>query len=73
MFKYSYEIGTSELRNKLNLNDDEINNVLSNFQKDNIDSEDIKGFLNSIIWYVDEVVFSEIDRIEDEVKAQSDR
>jgi len=73
MFKYSYEIGTSELRKKLNLNDDEINNVLSNFQKDNIDAEDIKGFLNSIIWDVDEVIFSEINRIGDEVKSQSDR
>ena len=39
MFKYSYKISTSELRDKLNLNDDEINNVLSGLT--NVDSEDI--------------------------------
>lgn len=65
MYKNSWKLNTSELRGNLNLDDDEIRQALSGLT--NVDPDDIKGFINSILWEVDEIAYSEVSRIKNEM------
>jgi hypothetical protein len=68
-FKNYWKISSSELKNTLmGENDDEINNVLSSLT--NVDSEDLKSFINQVIWDVDDVVYNEITRIKKETQGR---
>jgi len=68
MFKNSWKLSTGELKQGLSINDDEINNALSGLT--NVDAEDIKSILLYVIWDIDDVVSSEVNRIKDEYSKQ---
>ena len=70
MYKYSYLLGTSNLKDKLDLKDDnaEANKIANTL-------EDVRGAelmrpLQMVVWEIDDLYYDEVKRIQDENNSQ---
>ena len=70
MFRYSYIISDSEIRNVLDINVDNKEVVSISEQLENTDPYDVIDILTRIIWSVDDYLSDEIDRVKDEEQQQ---
>lgn len=62
MFKYNYVLSTSELKKLLIGIDEEIKNIIYDY--DNISIDDIKSVVQNIIWEIDNIYYKEIESIQ---------